>query len=269
MIRLLMSLCILSLIYLGSQVFLLKKEVSTLKQISFLSQNQLFDQQRRLSEKYRAQSSAVLSIRCQSNKKEKWNGSGFKISENIVLTAAHLLNRELFSDSKFKNNYPIQCDFYSSSKKVGSFDSEKNNYKYIENQDMVMIKVDFEKAPEIKPLSLIVNHQVYEGEPLIMISHPGEYIEDAIVAFGYVVNANADKIQHKNRIQYWPKAFLTDMIAAPGSSGSPVFTLNEEVIGIHVGGDLNKKLRINHQLLFDTSFFLDFQMFKLQPIIKK
>ena len=257
----------LALVYLGSEVRKLHKDVTTLKKISFLSQNQLFDQQRRLAEKYRKQSSAVLSIRCKDSKKGSWNGTGFKISEDVVVSAGHLINREIMPDSKVKNNYPIKCELYSEDLLVGSFESDKNNFKFVQSRDIVLLKVAFRGDPEIEPLNPFINHELYEGEPVIMISHPGTFVEDYIISFGYIVNANADKIQPKTRKEAWTQSFLTDMVAAPGSSGSPVLTLNEEVIGIHVGGDLNKKLRINHQLLFDTKFFIDFQLMKISPVL--
>ncbi len=268
-----MTLLIIALLGLIYQVNNLQEDVLTLKNIAFLQKGvNAVDNHRRIAQKFRNLSSAVFSLRCQNSEKKpkKWWGTGFKVSEDVIISARHIIDKELMPDSKEKNSWPHSCEIYSEGQLVGKFDSEKNPYKNIGDLDMILLKTTFNEAgSKITPLRLKVSHEPYEGEPLLIISHPENFLDDYIISFGYVLNRNANKIQSKDRKKAWDNAVLTDMVAAPGASGSPLLTLSEEVIGIHVGGNEKRKLRSNYQLLFNAGFYLDFQLFKLQATEKE
>lgn len=52
------------------------------------------------------------------------------------------------------------------------------------------------------------------------------------------------------------------MTAAPGSSGSPLFTIDGRFIGIHVGGDRDG-IQANYQIVFSTDFYIQYKMLTL------
>ena len=262
---------ILVIVILGLffQIYKLQEDVSLLKQIVFLQKGNAVDNHRRIAQKYREISSSVFSIRCQNSAKKpmKWTGTAFKVSADVAVTARHLVDKEFMVDSKEKNVLPISCDLFSEGVLVGNYTSDINPRKDINKLDMSIIKVKFNpEGLRIKPMKINTSHKAFEGEPLLLISHPETFLDDYIISFGYVINQNANKILHADRKSAWENAVLTDMVAAPGASGSPLLTLDQEVIGVHVGGNDKHKLRTNYQILFDTNFYLSLQMFKLQHL---
>ena len=210
---------------------------------------------------------SLISFRCKDSSKDKeskpkaWNGTATKISEDAVLTAHHLISFE--GDYK-ERKLPINCDLYSQGTLVGTYASIKDTFKQVGEKDMVLIKIKFNTAGQELPLlGPAITPPPQVGETLVLISHPSKFINDWIISYGLVLNENANKLLTKNLQSYWSRAIITDMSAAGGSSGSPLFSLDGEFIGIHVGGEREKGLNVNYQLLFDSSFLLHYGLFKL------
>ena len=211
------------------------------------------------------QKGAILSIRCEDSnkkKKEEWHGTASKISESLILTADHMVTNSDLAN-KTKKTLPIKCELFSKGKKVGSYDSKNFYYRHNE-KDLVVLGVSFnEEGKKLNSLKPIFK-PIETGQTLILVSHPLGFMDDMIISFGLILNENANLILSKNksRMPYWKDAILTDMSAAPGSSGSPLFNIDGEYIGIHVGGERESGLNTNYQLLFDAELLVKLSLLK-------
>jgi hypothetical protein len=221
----------------------------------------------------KSKAKAVLSIRCEDSKKppkdvkkedlkkypKKWNGTASKIGENLVLTADHLVTN---NDDK-ERVFPISCTLHQRGKEVGKFKSNVHKIKQVGVKDIAFLQVSFNsdgnQIPEINPE---VYTELSVGENLVLITHPKTLINDYLITFGMVLNDDTEKILEGDRKKYWESSIITNMTAAPGSSGSPLFTLDGRFIGLHVGGDRDE-LQANYQMVFDSDFYLNYQMVKL------
>lgn len=215
---------------------------------------------------------SVLSIRCEDSSVEpkpkkkdddrkypkKWHGTASKIGPNLIITAHHLA-----SDHEEKDRvFPIKCKLFQKGKEVGSLDSSKNMIKQVGNRDLIFIEVNFNlQGKTIPELSLSMEPNISTGETLVLITHPQKYINDYLITFGMVINDEPSALLTEARQSYWKNSVITNMTAAPGSSGSPLFSLDGKFIGIHVGGE-RQTLQANYQVLFDTEFFLTYNLLK-------
>lgn len=241
---------------LNSRIKILEAHVIASKDSTFRTQI--------IKQKIDDKTGSILSVRCQDSKKKKaykWQGTASKVGEDRILTADHLVDN---SDgaNKEKKVLPVKCEIFSKGNLVGSFDEKKHKKKRIGQKDLVILKVEFNEKGKTIP-SLVPKKEIVEvGQSLILVSHPMDFVNDHIVAFGLVLNKNANKMieDQPSRKEYWKDAILTDMIAAPGSSGAPLFTLDGDFIGIHVGGERGE-LRTNYQITFDADFILSFNLF--------
>lgn len=207
---------------------------------------------------------SVLSIRCSDSKNKKdnpiWKGTATKIGSKLVLTAHHVIA----IDEENPRIAPIKCELYQKGKLVGEFNSKINKSNQIARRDIALLQVDFnEDGKKIHYLTpKIMNHEINIGDMFILITHPDKFINDSIITYGYVLKEHTEKLL-ESRSTYWKNSILTDMSAAPGSSGSPLFDLDGRFIGIHVGGERAQGLNINYQVLFDQEIYVYLNIFKL------
>lgn len=273
--RVLIILLILNLFYLISNHNKMKDLETKVNVLSFkkISQSEAEVQTKVIAKEMKTKAQSVLSIRCQDSSKapskpdknsktkypRKWFGTAAKISEQLVLTAEHLVSA---SDSKDRV-LPISCELFQRGVKVGTFNTEKNKMVNIGKRDIVLLQSSFneegKKLPSLEPKI----YNIAAGENLVLITHPKNMINDYLITFGMVINDDASHLLGEKRKEYWKNSIITNMTAAPGSSGSPLFTLDGQYIGIHVGGERDDGLNTNYQVLFDGEFFLIYQMTRL------
>lgn len=271
-------------------VFALNKEISELKlqitrwEIKKMTRQEIDLKTKVIAKEMKNKAQAVLSIRCEDSSKppkikvkvkegekaptypQKWYGTATKVSDHVVLTVDHLVSNS--GDTK-NRVLPIKCSVFQRGTKVGSYDSSKNHFKQIGDRDISLVEIEFNKEGEsISSLTPEIYRNLEVGETLVLITHPKNMINDYLITFGLVLNEDAEKILESSRKDYWKNSIITDMIAAPGSSGSPLMTLDGRYIGIHVGGDRDG-LNANYQIVFDTEFYLSYQMYKLFNKSKK
>lgn len=246
-----------------SQIKELTKTVNSLE-FKNLSKEEIEFQTAVIAKEMKEKSDSVFSIRCHdSNKKQikRWNGTASKVAENLILTAEHIFTNNGMGENKKDENgkeeipkeFPIFCNLYSKGKKVGNYDSSKNEMRQIGLQDLALAKVEFnelgksltELEPEVQKIDI--------GERLVLITHPKNFLNDNIITFGVVLNDDTSKLLELKRQEYWKNTILTDMTASHGSSGSPLFTFRGQLVGIHVGG-VRESFNANYQILFDRDF---------------
>lgn len=265
-------------------ILALNKEVGELKlqitrwEIKKMTRQEIDLKTKVIAKEMKNKAHSVLSIRCEDSSTppkikvkvkegekpqtypQKWHGTATKISDHSVITVDHLVSNS--GDTK-NRVLPIKCSLYQRGINVGSYDSAKHKFKQIGLRDIAFLEIDFNKeGQEIAPLTPEIYRGLEVGETLVLITHPKNMINDYLITFGLVLNEDAEKILETSRKDYWKNSIITDMIAAPGSSGSPLMTLDGRFIGIHVGGDRDG-LNANYQIVFDTEFYLSYQMYKL------
>lgn len=254
----------------------LKQQVTRLE-IKKMTRQEIDLKTKVIAKEMKTKAKAVLSIRCEDSSKppldpkdrkkdknaypKKWHGTAAKVGYNYLLTVDHLISN---SGDETDRVLPIKCLLYQRGVEVGEYNSEVHKFKQVGQKDIALIEVKFNSEGEdISELVPEVYPNLDVGETLVLITHPRNMINDYLITFGLVLNADAEKILETKRKNYWKNAIITDMMAAPGSSGSPVLSLDGKFIGIHVGGDRDEMLNANYQIMFDTEFYLSYQMYKL------
>jgi V8-like Glu-specific endopeptidase len=226
-----------------------------------------------IAKEMKTKAKSVLSLRCEDSSvapkplpkddkrsyPKKWHGTASKIGPNLIITAQHLASDHEEKDRKF----PITCKVYQRGQEVGSFDSRNNMIKQVGDRDIVFMAVQFNHLGQAIPdLTPELDTEVAIGENLVLITHPKNFLNDSLITFGMVINDEPSSLLTEARQKYWKNSIITNMTAAPGSSGSPVFTLDGRFIGIHVGGERDE-LQANYQVIFDPDFFLTYSLLKL------
>lgn len=217
---------------------------------------------------------AVLSIRCQDSSQppegatkeekktypKKWQGTASKVGKNLILTADHLISN---NGDETNRVFPVECKFYQRGKEVATFNSAKQKFKQIGLQDIALIEAVFtDYGKQIDPIPPEVFSGISVGENLVLVTHPKQIINDYLITFGMVLNDDTENVLAESRKEYWKHSIITDMTAAPGSSGSPLFTIDGRFIGIHVGGDRDG-IQANYQIVFSTDFYIQYKMLTL------
>lgn len=206
---------------------------------------------------------SVFSIRCEDSgigkTKKKWLGTGSKISDHYILTADHIISNN--GDEKEKT-FPIQCKLFSQGQEAGNFDSTLHSFQQLGKKDIAFMEVKMNAIGLSLPNLIPYSNNPEVGEMLVLVAHTKHMVNDYLINFGFVLNANAEKLLPQSRKDYWENSIITDMTASPGSSGSPVFESDGKWIGIHVGGDRDQGLNANYQILFDTEFMFKHKIYK-------
>lgn len=238
----------LYIVYTYQEINALKKEVVFLTNAVLYKENFT---SKVINTTLKNKQKSIISIQCQYEK-QKWNFSGVIVSKNYILTAKHVFDIE----DMLKKNKDVSCSLINS----GFFVKKNvkiniNDLIFVNQRDMVYVKIDnlnFNLKNVIFPKKGLIK----KGDPLFLISHPWDFINNQLVTFGLVVSEDITNSLQKEKKALWHKAILSDMSASPGSSGAPIFDIQGNYIGIHVGGIREKGLNLNYQLLFDQQSIL-------------
>lgn len=161
-------------------------------------------------------SKAVVRIRLSNSL-----GSGFLIKDNMLITNHHVIpNKEIAEKAVIQFNY--QKTKKGTDAIVEEYGLVVETFKTSEEHDWTIIKVDGEPEKKwgILPIS---TREPQEGEYVNIIQHPGGAQKQVALSASVIVSVNENVVQ-----------YLTDTL--PGSSGSPVFDSEWNVIALHHSG---------------------------------
>jgi len=156
---------------------------------------------------------SVVHIMC-----DKWQGSGVAITEDIVVTARHVVDG---------THYEITLN--DGTKVKGTQAISHKDY------DIGFIKVD---KPVLKPARFGSIKDCVLGQPVFIIGSPYGKINFNSVTLGIIsgLNRDWDSLSRYGEPYGWEVAFTSDSAAHPGNSGGPVFSMDGIVRGLLVGG---------------------------------
>lgn len=149
-------------------------------------------------------------------------GTGFLIAADVLLTNHHVFRSEEDAKSA-KIRFNFQTDFYGNALPTDEYECDPGNYfKNNEKLDYAAVRVKASPGMKwgylkIKPIDIKVNEKVN------IIQHPDGRPKEI------AMNDNQVKYVDETVVQY-----ITDTL--PGSSGSPVFNDNWQVIALHHSG---------------------------------
>lgn len=156
---------------------------------------------------------SVVYIKC-----DRWQGSGVAITEDIVVTARHVVDGL---------NYTITL-------------SDGNDVKGIQaivhkDYDVGFIRV---ATPILKPAKFGSIKDCVLGQPVFIVGSPYGKINFNSVTLGIIsrLDRDWDELSSYGEPYDWKVAFTSDAGAHPGNSGSGVFTMDGIVRGLLVGG---------------------------------
>lgn len=137
-------------------------------------------------------------------------GSGFLVTDDLVLTAAHVVHgadelEAVFVDGKIIKANVISSDVHA---------------------DLALVKLDA-SHPKFKPVKLADSDQVNIGDPVFVIGAPFDV--SYTLTKGIISGRHQKGFEEK---MYKSEFFQTDAALNPGNSGGPLFNMDGDVIGI-------------------------------------
>lgn len=181
-------------------------------------------------------------------------GTGVFISDNVILTAAHVLrdDKAKFSHIEFHHNgktyyaYPQDVTLYNES------------YKSSDADDMAIIRVRLVD----KHANLQLSEET-EKTKVHIIGYPADKDEKPDLNVGRPYESHGETIKQLHGLWY------TTAYTLPGMSGAPLLNEKNEIIGLHVGKATTEDM-IDRKKKFSTSIRLDSKRIEwLQKQIKE
>ncbi len=186
-------------------------------------------------------------------------GTGFLIGPNLLLTNQHVLTRqELLEDAVIRFGYQNGPTGVADTGRVYKFDTGFYKSSPVEKLDYALVKLTEEPLKEMKlelgpgegipPFTdllrqgkhrgylLLGPRQIVKGDRVNIIQHPRGEPQKVVVTLNYVV-----KGMSQTRVHY-----LAD--TDRGSSGSPVFNKNWEVVALHHSGNPVPPLQMSERM---------------------
>ena len=179
---------------------------------------------------------SVVHIMC-----DRWQGSGVAITEDIIVTARHVIDGE---------NYIITTHSGCKAKGIQAI--------YHKDYDVGFIKIDrrciaeinehepswsngrifgLEHLVSLEPAKFGSIKECVLGQPVFIIGSPYGNFNFNNVTLGIISGLDRDWEDLSRGEPYgWKVAFTSDSAAHPGNSGGPVFSMDGVVRGLLVGG---------------------------------
>lgn len=176
----------------------------------------------------------VVHISC-----PKWQGSGFVIAPNIIITARHCVENV--------TDFTITTDDGHELHATRAISSKKHDIGFICIDSLECVAEDCEKdgvllgehKAQLHALKLGSITECQLGERVVTIGSPYGKVNFNSVTLGIIsgLDRNYDPLNDSYSGDYgWSIAFQTDSPGHPGNSGCAIFTTDGVVRGVLVGG---------------------------------
>lgn len=156
---------------------------------------------------------SVVHVMC-----DQWQGSGVAITEDIVVTARHVVDGL---------NYTITLNDGAVVKGIQAISHK--------DYDVGFIKVD---KTILKPAKFGSIKDCVLGQSVFIVGSPYGKLNFNSVTLGIIsgLNRDWDSLSYSGDPYGWKVAFTSDSGVHPGNSGGPVFSMDGIVRGLLVGG---------------------------------
>ncbi len=162
---------------------------------------------------------------------DRWQGSGVVISEDIIVTARHVIDG---------TNYTITLQNGAVLKGTQAISHKDYDIGFIK----VEIPQGLKDAARVCGQELLVPAKFGSikdcvlGQPIFIIGSPFGKINFNNVTLGIIsgLDRDWDELSNYGEPYGWKVAFTSDAGAHPGNSGGPIFTMDGIVRGLLVGG---------------------------------
>ncbi len=156
---------------------------------------------------------SVVHIMC-----DNWQGSGVALSEDIVVTARHVVDG---------TNYTVTLNDGREVKGTQAISHKDYDIGFIRIEKKILTPAKF---GSVKDCVL--------GQPIFIIGSPYGKINFNNVTLGIIsgLDRDWDGLESYGEPYGWKVAFVSDAGAHPGNSGGPVFSMDGIVRGLLVGG---------------------------------
>jgi len=208
-----------------------KKLISVVFCLSIIYSYPLYAKDYSLQEIYKNKSNSVVGIisHYESEKDQIHTGTGFFISSNLIVTAAHVVHNNPFNLNEkliiVLNKDPVTlCD--------------GTPVKIDLEHDIALIQ--FSTTKEVKCLNIDINDDLIAGDKLITIGNPSCYFR--IISEGLVAATEPQFAITTVDKDYYKDMIISTLIVYPGNSGGPVFNTRGEVVGILTLGNEKERL---------------------------
>ncbi|MEP0885148.1 serine protease [Trichocoleus sp. ST-U3] len=163
-------------------------------------------------------SKAVVHLRL-----PKGAGTGFMVAPDLLMTNNHVIaSREQAEQTEYTFNYQLdingkECDIQTTQVLPGG--------AFYTNAELDYTVVSLKDLPSFGSPLILKNKQVRRDDRVAIIQHPGGHLKKISMQNNFVAYADANVVQYTTS-------------TLPGSSGSPVFDDDFQVIAIHHSGGM-------------------------------
>jgi V8-like Glu-specific endopeptidase len=150
-------------------------------------------------------------------------GTGFMIARDLLMTNNHVIeSQEIAQKSNFSFNYQLDTNGKECPTQTISALPDAAFYT---NEELDYTVLTLKDVPDFgKPL-ILKNKRISRDERVAIIQHPGGHLKKISMQNNFVAYADNNVLQYTTSTE-------------PGSSGSPVFDDDFQVVGIHHSGGM-------------------------------
>ncbi|WP_293349398.1 MULTISPECIES: trypsin-like peptidase domain-containing protein [unclassified Microcoleus] len=186
---------------------------------------------------------------------ERWSGTGFLVTENLLLTNNHVLpSSDLLPNSIFRFNY--EDDFRGRAQPADEYSSKPNGVFHTNRElDYTLVQLDGNPGQKWGWLPLLLSN-ITRGERVNIIQHPAGRAKEISFQNNFVQYIGGNVVQ-----------YITSTLN--GSSGSPVFNDGWEVVALHHAGGHIPEPTTQQRYFRNEGILIEKILFDLPPKIRE